>query len=182
MKLSKQGRLIETCSQKEAQTATRNFLMLMMIPSSSKAPRVLLIDKTSSLHKKTQSDQKPKAQSPKPVQTDRQQKELLQQPPNKSEFQTLYKTLTNSSTQPKKTILMQAAHNSELKQKHTPPKISQQNFAAKFILEINSNTTTTTTTTTMSAFKLFSLRNKTKHGENVSFMHPMRKKPQHANH
>jgi uncharacterized protein with GYD domain len=39
-------------------------------------------------------------------------------------------------------------------------KISQQNFAAKLILEINSNTTTTTTT--MSAFKLFSLRNKTK--------------------
>jgi hypothetical protein len=89
-------------------------------------------------------------------------KELRQQPPNKSEFQTLTKLL--QTLQPSKKNIMQAAHTTQNSSKNTHPKkkkmkkiSQQQNFAAKFILKINSNTTTT-----MSTFKLFSLRNKTK--------------------
>jgi hypothetical protein len=97
---------------------------------------------------------------PKPVQTDWQQKKELQQPPNKSEFQTLTKLL--QTLQPSKKNIMQSSSVLRTQAKtHTQKKknlTTEQNFAAKFILEINSNTTTTT----MSAFKLFSLRNKTK--------------------
>jgi len=59
---------------------------------------------------------------PKPVQTDWQQKKELQQPPNKSDFQTLTKLL--QTLQPSKKNIMQAAHYSKLKQKHTPKKKS----------------------------------------------------------
>jgi hypothetical protein len=59
---------------------------------------------------------------PKPVQTDWQQKKELQQPPNKSEFQ----TLTNSSTQQKKYYASSSLLKTQAKT-HAQKKISQQN-------------------------------------------------------
>jgi hypothetical protein len=56
MKLPKQGRLIETCSQK-AQTATRKFSRVDTdADDDTRAQKLLksLIDKTSSLHKNTE--------------------------------------------------------------------------------------------------------------------------------
>jgi len=100
---------------------------------------------------------------PKTVQTDWQQKSYNKHPMNQNSklLQNSYKLVNpakNIYCASSSLLRTQAkTHTQKLKIK----KISQQNFAAKLILEINSNTTTTTTTT-MSAFKLFSLKKKTK--------------------
>jgi hypothetical protein len=72
---------------------------------------------------------------PKPVQTEWQTKEL-QQPPNKSEFQTLTKLL--QILQPSKKYIMQAAHYSELKQKHTPKNKKNLNLTTEVCCKVHS--------------------------------------------
>jgi hypothetical protein len=64
---------------------------------------------------------------PKPVQTDWQQKKELQQPPNKSEFQTLTKLL--QTLQPSKKNIMQSSSllRTQAKTHTQKKKISQQN-------------------------------------------------------